>query len=156
MVREFHEAFGVAIDQRDRVTTPQRRRLLQQFLMRRHRNSPIDRDQSPVLVRIMWDRIKTAYAHQFAKANAWDDDQPQPAKQLAIDDVSAPYPPIVHAAGVIPPEVEQAVTAQIEQRHLAQAVVGHGWEHGDVVVICPVDPTPEPGWLKRWLRRWFG
>lgn len=97
---------------------------------------------------------------------------------------------IVHAAGVIPPEVEQAVTAQIQQRAWQAAtgwstterpepieVTREQWEwlkaryaapldygiHNGIgaltgisVKIVEPDPTPEPGWLKRLLRRLFG
>lgn len=111
-------------------------------------------------------------------------------------------PPIVHAAGRLPPEVEQAVTEQIEQRNEAAEIAAwaghHGmsftdWQRAMLAAMPPPhtapsmnvtvprgravitkggevhsyvldevqrwlmsDPTPEPGWLKRRLRRWFG
>lgn len=80
------------------------------------------------------------------------------------------HPPIVHAAGVIPPEVEQAVTEQIDQRKTAAAIVATSpWRHQVDDVRFEPEPyqaltpsksyvftPPEPGWLKRLLTRWFG
>lgn len=152
--------------------------MLQQFLINRHRANPVDRNESAAVTTLTWERIKAACADQLRRANAWSD--PDPAKQLTTEDVSALYPPIVHAAGVMPVEVEQAVTAQINQRETAAAIAAwverYGMPYGmppltdwQVAVLEAMPPPgavpsmkvtvecgPTPGWLDRLRRRLFG
>lgn len=154
--------------------------MLQQFLINRNRANPIDRNESAAVTSLTWERIKAAYAGQFARANAWDD--------VSQSNETLGHPPIVHAAGAIPPEVEQAVTEQIERRTVANALAANwtteqedaefkeavkafasfgspaptepihveGITIGPRMAIVSRGPTPEPGWLKRLLRGLFG
>lgn len=89
---------------------------------------------------------------------------PAPSKSVA--------PPIVHPAGVIPREVEQAMTHQFQNRELAETMAAfvttaktsaehalNGLRDADLGRFFQqptVDSAPAPGWLARWKARLFG
>ena len=69
-------------------------------------------------------------------------------------------PPIVHPAGVIPPEVEQAVAERIEARKTAEAAVEFATQSGvdldewQQEVVLAAYENRDGRWLPRLTRRW--
>jgi hypothetical protein len=130
------------------LPTSSARQHLQRALQDDARARPVSRDEPKHVTEACWEHILAAYAHQLERAKA----HPAPLRPLqprlplipddpptAHVDTTPPAAPIVHAAGAIPPHVEQRVTDRIERRDAALARLD----------------TPQPGLLTRVITRWL-